>query len=114
MRTYELGSLFGLRVTLRAQAFLGTLVLWVLLAAIARYVLRLPVGEALLGGLLAVALHWLSEVVHHLGHALAARPTGYPMSGIRLGVLGVLASSGYPRDEPELPPALPLHPALGR
>jgi len=113
MRTYELGSLFGLRVTLRAQAFVGTLVLWVLLAAIARYVLRLPVGEALLGGLLAVALHWLSEIVHHLGHAIAARRTGYPMGGIRLGFLGVLTSSVYPRDEPELPPALHIQRALG-
>src|SRR5258708_25583561 len=109
MRTYELGSLFGLRVTLRAQAFLGTLVLWVLLAAIARYVLRLPVGEALLGGLLAVALHWLSEIVHHLGHAIAARRPGYPMGGIPLGFLRVLTSPAHPPDQPHLPPA-PHHP----
>src|SRR5258706_526147 len=65
------------------------------------------------GGLLAVALHWLSEIVHHLGHAIAARRTGYPMSGIRLGFLGVLTSSVYPRDEPELPPALHIQRALG-
>src|SRR5258708_24423901 len=109
MRTYELGSLFGLRVTLRAQAFLGTLVLWVLLAAIARYVLRLPVGEALLGGLLAAALHWLSEIVHHLGHAIAARPTGYPMSGIRPGFPSLLAPSVYPPAQPHPPPAPPIH-----
>src|SRR5258705_5276255 len=113
MRTYELGSLFGLRVTLRAQAFVGTLVLWVLFAAIARFLLRLSVGEALLGGLLAVALHWLSEIVHHLGHAVAARRTGYPMRGIRFGFLGVLSSSVYPRDEPALPAALHIQRALG-
>jgi hypothetical protein len=113
MGNYELGSLFGLRMTLRAQAFVGTLVLWALFAAIARFVLRLPAGEALLGGLLATVLHWLSEIAHHLGHAVAARRTGYPMSGIRLGFLGVLASSVYPRNEPELPPALHIQRALG-
>ena len=113
MHTYELGSLFGLRVTARPQAFVGTLALWALFAAIARFVLRLPTGEALLGGLLAAALHWLSAIVHNLGHAVAARRTGYPMSGMRLGFLGVLALSVYPRDESELPPALHLRRALG-
>ena len=113
MHRYELGRLFGLRVTARPQAFVGTLVLWVLSAVVARFVLRLPAGEALLGGLLAAVLHWLSAIAHNLGHAVAARSTGYPMSGLRLGFLGVLASSVYPRDEPELPPALHIQRALG-
>ena len=35
------------------------------------------------------------------------------MSGIRLGFLGVLSSSVYSRDEPELPPAVHIQRALG-
>src|SRR5690242_10193969 len=56
-------------------------------------------------------LHWLSDIVHHLGHAWAARRTGYPMVGVRLS--GVLGSSIYPPDEPPLPAAVHIRRALG-
>src|SRR5215813_3939775 len=101
MHSFDLGRLFGLRVTAQPVAVVGALVLWALFAAIAGFVLRLPAGEALVAGLLATLLHWLSEIAHNLGHAIAAQRTGHPMSGMRLGFLGVLIASVYPRDEPE-------------
>ncbi|HEU4327600.1 MAG TPA: hypothetical protein VFS21_30955 [Roseiflexaceae bacterium] len=45
--------------------------------------------------------HQLGQLVHQLGHALAAHATGYPMTGIRYDA--VFSYSEYPSDEPVLP-----------
>jgi Zn-dependent protease len=107
----KLGKLAGLSLSASASVFWGSLVLWVLLSLAALLLLDAPSGMAILGGLIAVALHWLSDVVHHLGHAWAARRTGYPMSGVRFW--GLLGTSLYPPDEPELPARLHIQRALG-
>src|SRR4051794_37395815 len=109
--TYALGSLGGLRLSLMRSALVGSLGLWLLLSASGLWMLGLPVGAAVVGGLAALALHWFSELVHHFGHAWAARRTGYPMIGIQLW--GVLGSSVYPADEPQLPAAVHIRRALG-
>ncbi len=110
-RTYRLGSIGGLQVSLMPSAIAGSLALWVLLSAAGVWLLGLPAGAALLGGLAALLLHWFSDIVHHSGHAWAARRTGYPMIGIRLW--GVLGSSIYPGDEPALPARVHIRRALG-
>jgi hypothetical protein len=106
----ELGRLAGLRLTAKPSAVIGMLVLWVVFAA-AGLALGLPLVTAVLGGLAATALHWLSELVHQLGHAWAARRTGFPMIGIRFW--GVLSTTIYPRDEPALPANIHIRRALG-
>jgi hypothetical protein len=73
----------------------------------------MPAGEAIVVALIATLLHFGSELFHHLGHAWAARQTGYPMLGIRFGLLGIFARSLYPSDEPELPARIHLRRALG-
>lgn len=108
---YCLGSLAGLSITADQTALIGSFVLWIILSAIAFVLLQLDPLQAILGALLAVLLHWSSEFVHHLGHAWAARHTGYPMRGIRLWWL--LALSKYPRDEPPLPASVHIRRALG-
>ncbi len=107
---YELGQIAGLRITVKPSALLGTLLLWALLGAIARW-LGLALPQALAAGLAATVLHWLSDLIHHLGHAWAARRTGYPMLGVCFW--GVLGTSIYPRDEPPLPAAVHIRRALG-
>jgi hypothetical protein len=62
---------------------------------------------------MAALLHWAFELVHCLGHALAAKWTGYPMTGIRFGMLYIFAATLYPLDEPELPPSVHIRRALG-
>ena len=106
----ELGRLAGLRLTARPSAAVGMLVLWVVFAAVGLALGLAPLA-ALLGGLAATALHWLSELVHQLGHAWAARRAGFPMIGIRFW--GVLSTTIYPRDEPALPAATHIRRALG-
>ncbi len=85
--------------------------MWVILAVLALGLFKLSVGEAIIGALVATALHWLSELVHQLGHSIAARQTGYPMIGVCFW--GSLASSIYPKDEPSLPGRLHIKRALG-
>ena len=95
------------------SSYVGSILLLVLLSGVAIGVLKLPVGAAIGGSLLAVILHWVSDIAHHLGHAWAARRTGYPMIGIRLGTLGLLGTSLYPPDEQTLPAAIHIRRALG-
>ena len=106
-----IGKLFGLEISAKPNALFWALVLWVVLSAIAFYVVRLPFLDSLFGGLVGVILHYVSEVAHHLGHAGAARSTGYPMRGMRFW--GLIASSLYPKDEPPLPAQIHIRRALG-
>jgi hypothetical protein len=110
---YKLGRLANLDITATFSALVGTLILWGILSAIAFLVLKLPAGTAIIGGLAATILHQIAELWHQLGHAWAARRTGYPMTGIRFGFLGVLSSALYPPDEPALPPDVHIRRALG-
>jgi hypothetical protein len=113
MREYQLGRLAGLNLSVVPLALAGSILLLVLLCSIGIGVLNLPIGEAILGSLLAVLLHWISVTAHHLGHAWAARRTGYAMMGIRFGMWGLLASSVYPRNEQALPAKIHIQRALG-
>ncbi len=114
MKQLHLGSLAGAKIIVLPVAFLASLLLWILFSAIAFAALHMSLGLAVAVGLVAMLLHWLSEVVHHLGHAIAAKRTGYPMQSIVLGgIQGYLALSSYPADEPKLPDSLHIRRAVG-
>ncbi|GAB4112831.1 MAG: hypothetical protein Fur005_33070 [Roseiflexaceae bacterium] len=114
MRTeYPLGVVLGLRLSTTPVVFLGSILLWVIFAGVGVGLLGLPIGMAIIAALVAVALHWLSEIGHQYGHAWVAQRVGYPMLGIRLGTLWVLSTSIYPANEPTLPAAIHIRRALG-
>jgi Zn-dependent protease len=113
MNEYKPGKVVDLSLSAEPLAIVGSILLFVLLSSIAIGVLNLPIGEAILGSLLAVILHWVSDIAHHLGHAWIARQTGYPMIGIRLGKWGLLGTSLYPPDEQTLPATIHIRRALG-
>ncbi len=112
-REFRLGRLAGLDISATPSAIVGTLGLWVVLSAIGYWLLQLPLGNAILGGLGATLLHHVAGLWHQLGHSFAARSTGHPMIGVRFGFLGILSSDIYPADEEELPPAIHIRRALG-
>jgi hypothetical protein len=61
---------------------------------------------------LCVAIyHVVAQFVHQLGHALAARLTGYPMTGMRYE--WGFSYSEYPSDEPLLPDSIHIQRSLG-
>ena len=107
----KLGRLSGLDLSAAPSAIIGFVLVWVVLGAVGLTLLNLSAGEAILGGLLAAILHWCAETLHQLGHAWAARRTGYPMTGVQFW--WVLSSSLYPADEPPLPRAVHIRRALG-
>lgn len=107
----ELIQTGGLRVNARPDAIYSFFIIWALLMLGAYYVLGYAWGAALLAGLLATAIHWLSEAWHHVGHWLAGKRLGYPMNGLTF--VYALAIGRYPNDEPALPAEFHIQRALG-
>ncbi|MFN8413369.1 MAG: hypothetical protein U0Z26_13355 [Anaerolineales bacterium] len=113
MKSIQLGKLFGLQISVYPLALVGVVTIWIGIAAISFYGIKLPLGESILFGFIAALLHWTSELIHTLGHAYAAKQTGYPMDGIIFGTLAFFALTHYPSNEPELPAATHIRRALG-
>ena len=107
----KLFTVAELQLSAAPSAFVGTLVVWMMLSAIGITLLRLTAVEAVFGGLIATALHWCSGTFHHWGHAQIARQTGYPMVGVRYWA--VFGQSLYPPNEPTLPASVHIRRALG-
>ncbi len=111
MRPVTIGRLFGLQMTFTALFWPSYLVLAVLAAVLAGWLVRLPVGTSILAGALSALIFLASEWLHQLGHSLAAKRVGHPMVGIRF--FNIFSASEYPADEPALPPEIHVRRALG-
>ncbi len=107
----KLGKVGGLSLSAAPSAIGGSVLLWVALGGLVAGLLDVSPVEAVVGGLICAMLHWLSEFLHQVGHAVAARRTGYPMTGAHFW--GVLSTSLYPSDEAALPAAIHIRRALG-
>lgn len=110
-KRWQLGKIAGLELWIRLNSMLLSGLLWVFFTVTAVYWLKFSIGEAIFVGGTAVVLHWLSELFHHLGHALAARRVGYPMQKLISWYL--LMTSVYPKDEPSLHANIHIWRALG-
>jgi hypothetical protein len=104
-------SLFGLELKFTRGALLWHLGLAVLAALLAAWLLDLGPGAAVLAGLLSAAVFFVSELLHQLGHAWAARSTGHPMQGLHF--FSLFSASVYPANEPELPRRIHVRRSLG-
>ncbi|MCB9449897.1 MAG: hypothetical protein H6672_00565 [Anaerolineaceae bacterium] len=111
MASYKIGRIAGLKISATRSTPVAALALWIVFTGIGLFVLKFSPLEAILGGLAATALHYAGEFLHQYGHSLAAKATGYPMTGVRFWLL--LSTSLYPRDEPELPAAVHIRRAWG-
>lgn len=107
---WSLGRLGRLQLSASPSALLGSVALAGLIAAVLRHAGRTPAQTALVTAT-AVPLHWSANLWHHLGHAAAARQSGYPMRGVNFW--GLLGTSLYPEDEPPLPAEIHIRRALG-
>jgi hypothetical protein len=113
MKSIQIGKLFGLQISFIPLLFAGIGLIWIALSLAGYFVFDIPLGESILLGFFGMLLHYVSELIHCLGHAVAAKSTGYPMTGIQLGFLGIFARTVYPKDEPELPASIHIRRALG-
>ena len=112
-KEYRLGKTANLNFSIEPSFFAGTIVLWALFSGIWMWAFDLQLAGAMAVGLLATILYWISDVIHQLSHAYAARQTGYPMIGIRLGTLLIFSTSLYPEDEKVLSSKIHIRRALG-
>lgn len=103
--------IFGLDISADRTALPCTLLLWMGFALAAGLVFRLSLPDAVAAGALATVIHWFSALWHDAGHVIAARRTGYPMSGLRLWT--VFAINQYPANEGALPAQVHVQRALG-
>lgn len=111
LQTLSLGSVWRVRLSARPSAIMCSVLLWAFYSALGGFLFKLPPGVALVGGLLALILHWSCELAHQFGHIWAGRQVGYAANGIQLW--WVFSSTFYPADEPTLPTAIHLRRALG-
>jgi hypothetical protein len=111
MSSFKIAHISGLQVSITSFSLASLLALWLILSLAGFFVLQLSVPESSFAGFLAMVLHVVSAIIHQFGHAWAARRAGYPMTGIRFW--SVLATSIYPRDEPELAARVHIRRALG-
>ena len=98
-------------VKVRPSTSLTFAILWAIITYLVARFLGFGLVAAILTGLALTSLHWVVLFVHHFGHSVAAKGTGFPMTGVLLW--WGLATSLYPRDEPELPASLHIRRALG-
>ena len=111
MSAYRLGTIGGVKITARPSAIIASIALWAIATEVATAFFHASLAAGIVQGLIVTLLHWLSDLLHQAGHAIAARSTGYPMTGLRLWYL--LSSGLYPLDEPELPARTHVRRALG-
>jgi hypothetical protein len=109
--SYRLGTIYGVKMTVRPSAIIASIALWAVATEVATVYFHASLAAGVIQGLIVTLIHWLSDLLHQLGHAIAARSTGYPMSGLRLWLL--VSSGLYPLDEPELPGRIHVRRALG-
>jgi Zn-dependent protease len=107
----RLGRIQDVDVTAERSVAPAFGLMWLLFSLIGMRFFKLRPGAALGGGLLVALLHFFSELWHQLGHARAARATGYPMESIHLWT--ALGTSVYPEDEGAVPPEAHVERALG-
>lgn len=111
MRSITLFTLFGVKTSISPVGLASLAMAVFLVAGLATLTSALPLGEALLAGALGALAMFVGEWLHQMGHAVAARRAGHPMTGIHFA--SVLAVSQYPPDEPELPARTHIQRALG-
>jgi hypothetical protein len=109
--SYRLGTIYGVKIIARPSAIIASIALWAVATEVATVFFHASLAAGIVQGLVVTLIHWLSDLLHQLGHAIAARSTGYPMSGLRLWFL--VSSGLYPLDEPELPARTHVRRALG-
>lgn len=113
MRKFRLGRVYGLDLTVDPLFIIACLGLSMVVAGLSMWLLHWSARNALVGGLAFGVLHALSVFLHDFGHGIAARSTGYPMTGIEFGRYGLLATTLYPSNEPALPGKIHIRRAVG-
>ena len=104
-------NFLGMRVEVKRGIIIPAVVIALALGLIAYRLINLSLVESIIGAIVGVLLYYLSSIVHHYGHHIAAKRTGHPMSHVNMW--GIIGTSAYPDDEGELPPQVHVRRAIG-
>ncbi len=110
-RSVHLLTLFNIRITITPLCVVTYLILIPPFTWLGMTLRNLTLLEGLVASAFIVILMFVTENIHQLGHAWAAKSVGYPMIGIRH--FSWFSGSIYPKDEPPLPPQTHIKRALG-
>lgn len=111
MPSFKLGTTYDVKITISPAGIISFLIIIPILGLIAANLRGLTSSQALLAGGLSALIWFVSEWIHQMGHAFAARRVGYPMQ--RIHYFSLLALGLYPQDEPSLPRHIHVKRALG-
>jgi hypothetical protein len=106
----------GMQVDLAPGFYFATVAVLAFFLVVGIAVFHRSPANAVFGAFLLMLLHWVSETWHNFGHYTAARWTGFPMEGVRLGStegMGLFGTSIYPDHEGELSAAVHIRRAIG-
>ena len=110
-KSFPLLTLFNVRITVTPLCVVSYLILIPPITWLGMTLRNLTLVEGLIASVLVIALMFVTENIHQLGHAWAAKSAGYPMIGIRH--FSWFSGSVYPKDEPPLPSHTHIKRALG-
>lgn len=106
----------GMQVDLAPGFYIATVILLACFLVMGIALFHRGPANAIFGAFLLVVLHWVNDMFHNYGHFFAARWTGFPMDGVRLGStegMVLFGTSIYPDHEGELSAAVHLRRAIG-
>jgi hypothetical protein len=99
------------RITIENDAIAAWIVMLIVLEVLALFTSPLSFFGAVFSGAIVATLHFVGQFVHQMGHATAARLTGYPMKGMRFS--RVFSHSEYPKGQKGLTDGQHVQRALG-
>ncbi len=110
-QSIKLGEFQGLNIYAKPSVFPAAILIWAVVSFLGLKVFKLKPATAVIGGIMALTIHFISEGWHQIGHAGMAEQTGHPMEGMEFW--GPLASSKYPKNEGMLAADVHIQRALG-
>ncbi len=110
-KSFHLLTVFNVRITFTPLCVVTYLILIPPFTWLGMTLRNLTLAEGLIASFFIIVLMFITENIHQLGHAWAAKSVGYPMIGIRH--FSWFSASIYPKDEPPLPPQTHIKRALG-
>ncbi|MBI5079861.1 MAG: hypothetical protein HZB17_00945 [Chloroflexi bacterium] len=82
-KSFHLLTLFNVRITFTPLCVVCYLILIPPITWLGITLRNLTLIEGLIASVFIIALMFVTETIHQLGHAWAAKSVGYPMIGIR-------------------------------
>ena len=93
MHYLQFGPIRGLTWRIYPSAFVGTLILFLLLSGVAVWGIGMSLWNTVLTGVICTVLFWLSDIVHNYGHGRSGVTLGWGCAADVVRLVAGLATS---------------------